>query len=804
MASLRSKDHEIFGFPAPLPENVLAAKSDVLKRMVQVKENLHIETGKKVITVNEIIKPVLEELPKAWEKSSIPTISSKGIEKGLTKLWTEARDCQKSDYKKQKFEEEKPKLFDISSCKCEKIDCAKAGCKSEDCEEIHIQCNCEPSKRIPKRELDFLFDQRGPRKMIMLGVDGSVTKSLRNAEKRKADSEAQRDKEKRRIEENLQNQAEANNTFFSEDTVTIEECDDDDDDDETGMKWTREKKKKASDRNLNKLPRTAQSLDRWGISSKAGADVCNSFSMDMGWLTPENKATMTVDKAKLDRWRKKERKVRQMKDVEAISSKPVTSMYFDGKQDPTLSRVQKGEKFYTKTVIEDHYAILEEPGNIYLGHEVPFSGHGISIGIKLFRFLKSKNWHGNIYVVGADGCKVNVGNNAGALVYLEKLIGRPLHWFICQLHGCELPFRAIVRHLDGGTSGPTTLQGPVGSTLNDDLTELDIASFKKIPNPDFPVVAEDDSHDLSKDQAYLYNICQAIMNGHVPEDLANQEPGPMNHSRWLTMANRIASKYVSTTRPSKTLQKLAHAVVEYYAPSWFQIKTHPNCTDGPKNILRMVHFSKKLDKDLQKVVEKTMQRNGYFAHPEAILLTMLADDDKETRKRAVATILAIRQSPEEETEKQDEADGEEEEGIDEDDGEIEDDGEQLILEPSEIKSISSSKIRKFVIPKINFDAKTYTELIDWHSPNLTEPPLTKMLSGDEVRAFEENPFQVPKYPCHTQAVERAIRLVSEASASVIGLEARDGFICQRIQSRKELGTFESKKDYFPKVESAKL
>ena len=64
------------------------------------------------------------------------------------------------------------------------------------------------------------------------------------------------------------------------------------------------------------------------------------------------------------------------------------------------------------------------------------------------------------------------------------------------------------------------------------------------------------------------------------------------------------------------------------------------------------------------------------------------------------------------------------------------------------------------------------------------------------------PLEVPNYPCHTQAVERAIKLVSEASAAVVGQEAREGFISQQIKERQELSKFESKKDYFPKVEAA--
>lgn len=67
---------------------------------------------------------------------------------------------------------------------------------------------------------------------------------------------------------------------------------------------------------------------------------------------------------------------------------------------------------------------------------------------------------------------------------------------------------------------------------------------------------------------------------------------------------------------------------------------------------------------------------------------------------------------------------------------------------------------------------------------------------------KETPLAVPDYPCHTQAVERGVRLVSEASQSVIGQEARDGFIRQRIQARKELKSHASK-DFFPRLEPAR-
>ena len=162
-------------------------------------------------------------------------------------------------------------------------------------------------------------------------------------------------------------------------------------------------------------------------------------------------------------------------------------------------------------------------------------------------------------------------------------------------------------------------------------------------------------------------------------------------------------------------------------PSWFTIKCHPKCTDGPKNLFKMVECSRKLKKFLQPIVQKVMQRNGYFAHSEAVLLAMLADSDENIQAQAVDTILAIRSKACSDSQPSSEGD-EVEHGLDEedDDNEVED-GEAddaFTFERSEKKAILTSSIRKYIVPKINFDATSYSQLIDWENPGITEPPLT--------------------------------------------------------------------------------
>ena len=83
---------------------------------------------------------------------------------------------------------------------------------------------------------------------------------------------------------------------------------------------------------------------------------------------------------------------------------------------------------------------------------------------------------------------------------------------------------------------------------------------------------------------------------------------------------------------------------------------------------------------------------------------------------------------------------------------------------------------------------------------LYEPPLTMHLSDDQIKAFEKTLLSIPNYPNHTQAVERAVKLTTEAASKVVGFEQRHGMIYPRIKARKLSPRFHSKKDALPMLE----
>lgn len=93
------------------------------------------------------------------------------------------------------------------------------------------------------------------------------------------------------------------------------------------------------------------------------------------------------------------------------------------------------------------------------------------------------------------------------------------------------------------------------------------------------------------------------------------------------------------------------------------------------------------------MIDPVIQRNGFFAHPENILLAMLSDELKHIQELAVRRILKAREQQE------------------------------------------SQNIRDFSVPKLNFKALDYIDLIERHSSDIhvTAPPLVSGFTNDELK-----------------------------------------------------------------------
>ncbi|KPU75627.1 uncharacterized protein Dana_GF26820 [Drosophila ananassae] len=142
----------------------------------------------------------------------------------------------------------------------------------------------------------------------------------------------------------------------------------------------------------------------------------------------------------------------------------------------------------------------------------------------------------------------------------------------------------------------------------------------------------------------------------------------------------------------------------------------------------MIKNSRYLPKRLLKVVDPVIQHNAYFAHPENLLLSMLTDENLNLRKI----------------------------------------GLQRILKAREKTPTAETSVRSFLLPKLNFNATKYYEMIDWSSIVVSPPPVLRNVSNAVLVSSIDNQLSIGQsnllsFPCHTQAVERTVKLITEAS-----------------------------------------
>jgi len=192
---------------------------------------------------------------------------------------------------------------------------------------------------------------------------------------------------------------------------------------------------------------------------------------------------------------------------------------------------------------------------------------------------------------------------------------------------------------------------------------------------------------------------------------------------------------------------------------WFTVKYHELAIRGPQNLFFLMQRSELIEEEAAKaIVQRCIQRNVFYAHPENILLAELASSHKPDRIDAVQTIIEDRANH------QDEA----------------------------------SSVRLFRVPELDFKATKWQLMIKWSATDTLEPPLIRNMSNSELLAVVAEPLIVPKFKCHTQMMERAVKEVTKASQKVVGTKRRDSTIKTSMVNRAKYPKQESKKDFIPK------
>ena len=534
------------GAPGPLPGSCLATYRDVFLASEYL-------TGGEEASADG----VKEELKHLFSKvtPTLRVIEDKSVVQKILRCRESVkrfRNNKLTTFQKAKFLENLDSIFNISKCQHKFRSCVESFCTTENCriEDLHLDCSCLPLDKVPKDERAFMQDQMLRRKF---GDKGKYQMSNVNRRQAKRDERAL---EKRTdiepqvedvVDDNLVVMEDINQNESKSDVSKSDISAEYEDDAVTRLERVRKQ-------NWIPLTNLAREADRYGLGNRPTADIATAVLLDYGVIQAGD-LTLAIDPNKVQRARQASRKSSKETFSEEWEEEPVTGLYFDGRKDMTLCyETDKEGKRFPRVKKENHLTLVSEPKSEFISSlaDTQIADNdvkGAELEAKLILdFLSENGMEDNLEILGCDSTRVNSGRTNGVMKRIENSLNRNLMRVLCALHTNELPLRHLFEAVDGKTSGKESWTGPIGKLLAKVLEYPLDPDFTVIEGGDLPDLSDDEIKDLSTDQKYLYRILRIIKTGIIPPDFEKFNIGPLNHARWLTLANRICRLFISKVR----------------------------------------------------------------------------------------------------------------------------------------------------------------------------------------------------------------------------------------------------------------
>ena len=222
--------------------------------------------------------------------------------------------------------------------------------------------------------------------------------------------------------------------------------------------------------------------------------------------------------------------------------------------------------------------------------------------------------------------------------------------------------------MDGKSSGPKSLTGPIGRRLaGDELRFKPILDFKIIPTTlqDLPPEVV---KSLNQDYKFFYCGTKGLAEGpqYFKDNphMVTASPGPLHESRFITIFNRSIRDYVSTPPEEVTerQRKMVTFIAQVLAPAWFNAIAHPSFVDGPRSLHKLItdlakfgaeNFGEDEEEDHggedieeedpededsdeeepamskdEREMRKRINNNSYYGHFESVVVAMFYDEDE--------------------------------------------------------------------------------------------------------------------------------------------------------------------------------
>ena len=592
-----------------------------------------------------VVRKVKEE--GNWICSGIPIMSDFGISSKLKKLYEEHRAISKNKkkplsdlIKREEFSEKLDEMFDISIPGVED----------------RLEGDRLRDQEARDEDIRFLRDQKDPdsRKMC---VGKARDEKYGEAVKDKVKRDTRTDR--MALETNDKN----NNIEFdkAEDDVLEEEETED-------YVPPQEKKKKSNlvtlvvDRKrLAKETSITAKRHRIGVTAQRDM-LANVINIGGGDIAEFSLSKTTVRNAGIATVREDAEKVKEdFKKVlvEDLGGKECIIIYFDGKALAQFHDKIKSVKKRISVVA----ASPDLPSEQVLG--VPFTPSNSGKDQKVVVMEQLVKWELEPFILGLafDTTSDNTGKNKGAVVLIEKALGRAVWWVACPHHFYELHVKKAARFYFGETACPeeTTykrLKDGWNKIVENgiDYEDLELFDWEQwdgtfLAERAYQVLAYLQS--LREKNTFPREDLKELLSlvlmwlGYKVENFRFQYPGAMSHARFLmqsiySMKIFLLSRQLDiySAEELEEIKSLGIFVGLFHAPWYFQC---PLASTAPMLHLSSIHQMKKLKSilpDLAEVILESISLHLWYLTPQSIPLALTDENLSADQRSWIATGLS--------------------------------------------------------------------------------------------------------------------------------------------------------------------
>lgn len=393
-------------------------------------------------------------------------------------------------------------------------------------------------------------------------------------------------------------------------------------------------------------PRMTSLLDRTKVSDRKAVLIIAETAKSLGHPVQD----LVLNRSSIQRLRQHHRAMISARLKDEFQADAALVVHWDGK---LLRDLTGTEKFDRLPILVSGRGVSQ----LLMAAKLP-SSTGQAVAEAVCAALNEWGIAEKVRAMSFDTTSLNTGQNNGACVLLEEMLGHKLLSFACRHHVFELVIGAVFQLCMGTSSAPEVLmfkrfqshwqfvdQTKFETGINDEEIAGNVADVKE-------TLLEFAMHQLQekqpRDDYREFLELSVIFLGGVPtRGIRFLAPGPMHHARWMSKVIYslkiwlFKSQFDLSQKYVNGLRNICVFAIRLYVRAWTNA---PLAAAAPQNDLRLLQALvqyETLHPGIAKVASAKMAKHLWYLSEDLVALALFDKDVSADTKRELIRAIKV-------------------------------------------------------------------------------------------------------------------------------------------------------------------